>query len=94
GYSYQGKQKGTAMAVQAVARHFGIDQLYDFSPESENPELSPIKLDPTGKSQGEIAALMQYNYPVFTDDFMFRIEPEAFERLRGEYSYRREFYIE
>ncbi|MBQ1751272.1 MAG: 4-phosphoerythronate dehydrogenase, partial [Bacteroidales bacterium] len=94
GYSYQGKQKGTAMAVQAVARHFGIDQLYDFSPESENPELSPIKLDPSGKSQGEIAALMQYNYPVFTDDFMFRIEPEAFERLRGEYSYRREFYIE
>ena len=94
GYSYQGKQNGTAMAVRAVARHFGIGDLYDFFPVCENSELTPIRLSPEGKSQGEIAALMQYNYPVFTDDFMFRIEPEAFERLRGEYSYRREFYIE
>ena len=93
GYSYQGKQRGTAMAVRAVARHFGLGELYDFFPKAENAELSPIRLDPSGKSQGEIAALMQYNYPVFTDDFMFRIDPGAFEKLRGEYSYRREFYI-
>ena len=32
GYSYQGKQNGTAMAVQAVARHFGIEPLYNFHP--------------------------------------------------------------
>ena len=30
GYSYQGKQNGTAMAVQALARHFGIEALKDF----------------------------------------------------------------
>ena len=35
GYSYQGKQMGTAMAVRAVARHFGIEALYDFFPEDE-----------------------------------------------------------
>ena len=33
GYSYQGKLNGTASAVQAVARHFGIEALYDFYPE-------------------------------------------------------------
>lgn len=94
GYSYQGKQNGTSMAVRAIAHHFGIAELYDFYPVAANAELSPVKLDSAGKNQGEIAALMQYIYPVFTDDFMFRIDPDAFERLRSEYSYRREFYIE
>ena len=30
GYSYQGKLNGTAASVQAVARHLGIESLYDF----------------------------------------------------------------
>lgn len=93
GYSYQGKQKGTAMAVRAVARHFGIVQLYNFCPRSDHQEEQPLKLDVEGMSQGEIAATFQYNYPIFTDDFMFRLHPESFEKLRSEYKYRREFYI-
>lgn len=92
GYSYQGKMNGTAMAVRAVARRFGLWQLYDFYP-SQLPEDVPQKLDLKGKTQGQIAAVFQYNYPVFTDDFMFRTNPMDFERLRQDYQYRREIYI-
>jgi len=53
-----------------------------------------VKLDLRGLNQGEIASVLQYNYPIFTDDFMFRLAPEDFERLRSEYNYRREFYID
>lgn len=94
GYSYQGKQNGTAAAVRAVARFFGLDELKDFFPDTGRKELEPVKLNVSGKSQGEIASLFQYNYPIFTDDFMFRLDPDGFERLRSEYNYRREFYID
>ena len=94
GYSYQGKQNGTAMAVQAVARHFGITPLLHFRPVVEDEALKPMAISLKGKTQGEIAAVMQYNYPIFTDDFLFRTHPDSFEKLRSEYNYRREFYIE
>ena len=94
GYSYQGKQNGTAMAVRAVARRFGFQELEQFYPETENIDLHPVVIDATGKSQGEIASILQYNYPIFTDDFMFRTDPKGFERLRSLYQYRREFYID
>ena len=46
------------------------------------------------KTQGEIAAVIQYNYPIFTDDFIFRLNPGKFVELRSNYKYRREFYVE
>ena len=94
GYSFQGKQNGTAMAVQAIARHFDIGPLKDFTPVLEDENLQPVSIDLEGKTQGEIAAILQYNYPIFTDDFLFRSSPSSFERLRSEYHYRREFFIE
>ncbi|MBO7071749.1 MAG: 4-phosphoerythronate dehydrogenase [Bacteroidales bacterium] len=93
GYSYQGKLNGTQMAVRSIARHFGIDQLKNYTPEPESADLTPIGLDVSGKTQGEITALLQYNYPIFTDDFLFRMDPDGFERLRIDYNYRREYYI-
>ena len=90
GYSYQGKQNGTALAVRAVAGFFGFTDLYDFYPEAENPGHEPVVLDLNGKNHGEIAAVFQYNYPIFTDDFRFRMEPEKFEKFRSDYRYRRE----
>lgn len=94
GYSYQGKQNGTSMAVRAVAAHFGINELKDFVPVDDIPDHGPVLLDLKGKNQGEITAVFQYNYPIFTDDFRFRMEPHKFERLRSEYQYRREIYVE
>ena len=50
-------------------------------------------IDAHDKSQGQIASIIQYNYPIFTDDFMFRLDPGRFSELRANYSYRREFYF-
>ena len=93
GYSYQGKQNGTASVVQAVACFFGIPQLYDYFPATDVPEHEPVKLDLRDKKQGEVAAVFQYNYPIFTDDFRFRMEPGNFEKMRSNYQYRREIII-
>lgn len=79
--------------MRAVARFFGIEPLYDFFPKTEIMALESIRLDLKGKKQGEIASVLQYNYPIFTDDFMLRMNPENFEQLRSNYKYRREFYI-
>ena len=93
GYSYQGKQRGTASAVRSVARFFKIEALYEFFPPTDVKELEAARLDLSGMTQGQIASVFQYNYPVFTDDFMFRVAPEDFEKLRTNYNYRREYYI-
>ena len=93
GYSYQGKLNGTSAAVSSVAEVLRIEALKDFTLVAESPELQPLKLDLAGKSQGEIAAVFQYNYPIFIDDFMFRTAPGDFEKLRSDYHYRREFYV-
>ncbi len=93
GYSYQGKLLGTSMTVRSLARFFGIKQLYDFFPNPEGELRDAVKLDPRGKSEGQIASMIQYNYPIFTDDFMFRTNVGEFEALREQYRYRREFFI-
>ena len=94
GYSYQGKQISTMMAVRAVARFFGISELFEFYPKTDVRELEAVKLDVSGMNQGQIASLIQYNYPIFTDDYMFRTNPSGFSELRSNYQYRREFYID
>ena len=93
GYSYQGKQNGTAASVRALARFFGFEKLYEFFPKTELESLEAVKLDLKGKKQGEITSALQYNYPIFTDDFMFRMDPGAWESLRSHYQYRREYYV-
>ena len=94
GYSYQGKLIGTSMAVRAVARYFNIKELFDFFPNPKGEHKDAVKLDLRGLSEGQIASALQYNYPIFTDDFMFRMNPANFESLRENYSYRREFFID
>ena len=94
GYSLQGKQNGTTMSVQAVAHRFGITALYDYIAEVASPEIQPQKLDFTDKTPSQIATIFQYSYPIFTDDFLFKMEPHNFEKMRSEYHYRREIYID
>ena len=93
GYTLQGKQTGTSLAIRSVARFFGIPELYDFFPTTEIVEYQAVGIDAHDKSQGQIASIIQYNYPIFTDDFMFRMAPDRFSELRANYSYRREFYF-
>ncbi|MBO7641197.1 MAG: 4-phosphoerythronate dehydrogenase [Bacteroidales bacterium] len=94
GYSYQGKQNGTAAAVRAIAHYFGISELYEFYPPTEFPENEAVKLDFRGMNQGEIASVLSYNYPIYTDDFLFRLNPSSFEQLRADYHFRPEFYCD
>lgn len=93
GYTLQGKQIATSMGVRTIARFFSISELYDYFPTTEIVEYQSVKLDLTGKTQGEITSIIQYNYPIFTDDFIFRMEPERFVELRSNYRYRREFFL-
>ena len=51
GYSFQGKQNGTASAVQSVAHHFGIEELYDYYPENDIPDQEPKLLELKDKKQ-------------------------------------------
>ncbi len=94
GYSYQGKENATIMAVRAVARRMGIRNLINYRPKDNEEGREPILLDLKDKNHGEIAAVLQYNYPIFTDDFRLRMNPAGFEKLRAEYQYRREIYVE
>lgn len=94
GYSYQGKQNGAAAAVQSVARRFGIEPLYDYSPETEAELHKPVHLDLGGRTQGQITSIFQYNYPIFADDFLFRMDPGNFEGMRSSYQYRREIQVD
>ena len=94
GYSYQGKLGGTRMAVRSTARFFGITELFNFVPVPDIEGMDSVKLNMTGMSQGQMASTFQYNYPVFTDDFLFRMNPADFKALRKDYKYRREFFIE
>ena len=94
GYSYQGKLLGTSMTVRSVARYFGIKDLFEFFPNPGDEPKDAVKLDLRGLSEGQIASTLQYNYPIFTDDFMFRVHPDEFESLRENYRYRREFFID
>ena len=93
GYTLQGKQIGTSLAIRAVARFFGLSGLYDFFPTTEIIEYQAVHIDAHDKTQGQIASVIQYNYPHFTDDFMFRMAPDRFSEMRANYSYRREFYF-
>ena len=93
GYTLQGKLIGTSLAIRAVARFFSLNALYEFFPTTEIVEYQAVKIDAHDKTQGQIASVIQYNYPIFTDDFMFRMDPGRFNELRLNYSYRREFYF-
>lgn len=82
GYSADGKANGTQMALNAVARFFGLPQTFRVSPPAltgVTPEADPVhrKLqlyDPRRDSQA------------------LKAHPEQFEYLRGHYPLRREHF--
>ncbi len=90
GYSADGKANGTAMAVRAVAKHFGIELLQDFFPADIPAPANPvITLDPA--SVHPLADAVFASYDIEVDDAALRAAPEKFEALRGSYRVRREF---
>lgn len=92
GYSYEGKINGTAISVQAFARHFGIEELMNYTPE--HTPVPKIKLrGDDGEALGveEVAGRLLEAFPIYELDGALRSDPDSFERIRSEYKYRREF---
>ena len=90
GYSADGKVNGTAMSVEAVAKHFGIEPLLNFFPAKVPAPANPvITLDPA--SPHPLADAVFVSYDIEVDDAALRAAPEQFEVLRGSYRVRREF---
>ncbi len=90
GYSADGKVNGTAMSVEAVAKHFGIEPLLNFFPAKVPAPANPvITLDPA--SPHPLADAVFASYDIEVDDAALRAAPEQFEDLRGSYRVRREF---
>ncbi len=85
GYSADGKANGTRMALQAVARHFGL-------PCEEYAQVLPPTL-PVGFNycEGTVPLCEELRlYNPLRDSLALKTEPEKFESLRGNYPLRRE----
>jgi len=92
GYSVDGKANGTAMSVQALARHFGWPLAGWFPAELPPPKQPVIRLAAAKKGEEELLRqAILHTYPIEQDDNALRQEPESFEELRGNYPVRREF---
>lgn len=81
GYSADGKATGTRMALEAVARHFGLPSAFDIRPPRLPEDLHPAA-DPLDRK------LQLYN--PMDDTRRLKAAPESFEQLRGSYPLRRE----
>lgn len=81
GYSADGKATGTRMALEAVARHFGLPGGFDIRPPRLPEGLRPAA-DPLDRK------LQLYN--PLDDTRRLKAAPESFEQLRGSYPLRRE----
>jgi len=91
GYSLDGKANGTTMSVRAISRFFnlGLDQWCPAGiPAPENSEIL------TDASDANITELLwevySQCYDVSSDDQRLRSAPGTFEKLRGNYPFRRE----
>jgi erythronate-4-phosphate dehydrogenase len=92
GYSKDGKANGTNMSIQAVSRFFGLGIDHWQAQQVELPKNTIIELDGLNLSEEEILAkAVLATYDIRTDDAALRINPEQFEKLRGDYPVRREY---
>lgn len=85
GYSAQGKANATALAVQALARHFNLP-LADWRP-SEVATIAPKVI-----SWEEMCATIGDYCNLTTESDRLRSEPALFESLRNNYQLREEYF--
>ena len=79
GYSAEGKQRATAMALEAFERHYGV--AVGGKPHPATPLL--------GADVDSVDTIMR-TYDPLADTQRLRANPDAFERLRNEYHLRAE----
>ncbi len=78
GYSLEGKQRATRMVLEAIGEHFG------FAPDLsglEGPYKAPARIS---------AKAIIDSYNPISDTLQLKADPDAFDTLRANYSFRRE----
>lgn len=85
GYSAQGKANATALAVQALSRHFHLPLIH-WQP-SEVEIFAPKLI-----SWEEMCATIRDYCDLATESDTLRNNPEQFESLRNNYRYREEYF--
>ena len=85
GYSAQGKANASAMAVQALARHFDLP-LSEWRPE----EVESV--EPRLISWEEMLSTIAHYCDLHTESEPLHRTPEEFESLRNNYHYREEYF--
>ena len=88
GYSAGGKANGTRMSLEAVARFFGVDCLFDVEAPAVPPTFRYYPEAPDDAAANPSLAL----YDPRRDSDALKADPAAFERLRGNYPLRREHF--
>jgi len=95
GYTLEGKARGTAMVVNAVAEFFNLE-LKDWKPDIPS-STTMLLIDWASLTYDEaLQNIFREVYPILFDDQHLRSKPERFEELRRDYNYRREnntFYL-
>ena len=85
GYSAQGKANASAMAIQALAHHFGLP-LTDWRPSEVNT------VEPKLISWEEMCNTITQYCNLSAESAQLRNTPEEFEHLRNSYHYREEYF--
>lgn len=88
GYSADGKANGTRMSLEAVARFFGVDCLFDVEAPAVSPTFRYYPKAPDDAAANPSLAL----YDPRRDSDALKADPAAFEHLRGNYPLRREHF--
>ncbi len=84
GYSLQGKANGTAIVVRDVALHFGLP-IIDWYPDVEHNKGAMIKWI-------EMQRTIKQHLDIEQESKELKQRAEAFESLRNNYNYRREYF--
>ena len=79
GYSREGKQRGTAMMLEALNEHYG----WDIS-------IPTVASPATGAAQVTLDGIAA-SYDILADTACLKTEPDAFESQRNNYHHRKEF---
>lgn len=90
GYSLEGKINATLFTIDNFARHYSIEDLYEFSiPLPPSPEMPFVNNSKIGAIDNA-AELLLSSFPVWKEETLLRASPHLFEQIRVNYKYRRE----
>ncbi|MDD3119414.1 MAG: 4-phosphoerythronate dehydrogenase [Victivallales bacterium] len=91
GYSADGKANGTSAGVRALSRFFGLGLDNWQVPDIPAPAAALLPPSPGLSGEAEWRRAVNHCYDIADDDRALRAAPDNFEKLRGNYRFRREF---